>query len=172
MPLVLVPILLLLVPIAEIAAFILVGGWIGLWPTLGLVVASAVIGVLLLRRQGLGALRRIQAETAAGRVPAGELLDGVMIVAAGLLLLLPGLLTDLAGYLLFVPAVRRAVRAFLAARVAVRVRTAGRRSPSGAGGRDPGPPRDAEIVELLPGDYERRPDADSPWRGGGNRTLH
>ncbi|KAB0679337.1 FxsA family protein [Aureimonas leprariae] len=174
MPLALVPILLLVVPILEIAAFILVGREIGLLPTLGIVVVSAVVGALLLRRQGLGALRRIQGEIAAGRVPGRELADGVLIVAAGILLLTPGLVTDVVGYLLFVPAVRAFIRRFLARRVVVTATMAGSRpggSGDGGGGKRPARP---DVVDLSEEDYERRPDPNSPWNGSheGNRTLH
>lgn len=173
MPLALIPLLLLAVPIVEIATFILVGNWIGVLPTLGLVVFSAAVGALLLRRQGLSTLRRIQAETAAGRVPGRDLVDGVLIVVAGMLLLTPGLVTDVFGYLLFVPVVREAVRRFLARRVVVsasaRMGGTGRRGP----GEKPAS-NQPEVVELSSDDFERRPDPDSPWNGSheGNRTLH
>lgn len=173
MPLALIPLLLLAVPIVEIATFILVGNWIGVLPTLGLVVFSAVVGALLLRRQGLSTLRRIQTETAAGRVPGRDLVDGVLIVVAGMLLLTPGLVTDVFGYLLFVPAVRDVVRRFLARRVVVsasaRMGGTGRRGPN-----DKPTSGQPEVVELSSEDFERRPDPDSPWNGPheGNRTLH
>ncbi|MBC8131133.1 MAG: FxsA family protein, partial [Rhizobiaceae bacterium] len=119
MPLALLPLMLLVVPILEITVFILVGNAIGLWPTLGLVVGSAILGVLLLRRQGLSTLMRIQAETQAGRMPGRELVHGLMIVVAGVLLLTPGLVTDAIGYLLFIPQVRDLGWRFLRGRVAV-----------------------------------------------------
>ena len=103
MPLALIPFLLLVVPVLEIGVFIAVGGAIGLWPTLGLVVLTAVIGSVLLRRQGLSTLEAIQRETRAGRVPGRELVSGLMIAIAGVLLLTPGFVTDTLGFLLFVP---------------------------------------------------------------------
>ena len=179
MPLALLPLLLLVMPIVEIATFILVGRGIGLWPTLGLVVVSAVAGALLLRRQGLATLRRIQAEISAGRVPGRELVDGVAIVAAAILLLTPGLVTDAIGYLLFVPPVRDALWRFLRRRVRVSApgslrRGGGRPGPDNAR-RNAGPATKPPVVELGTGDYERRrADDDTPWRGPheGNRTLH
>jgi UPF0716 protein FxsA len=172
MPLALVPLLLLVVPVLEIAAFILVGRAIGLFPTLAIVVLSAVVGTLLLRRQGLGALRRIQGEMAAGRVPGRELADGVMIVAAGILLLTPGLVTDVVGYLLFVPAVRAWLRRLLARRIAVA--TAGRQPGSGGPGGEGRRSAPPDVVDLAAEDYERRADPRSPWHGSheGNRTIH
>ncbi|GGE07067.1 hypothetical protein GCM10011390_27640 [Aureimonas endophytica] len=175
MPLALIPICLLLVPILEITTFILVGGWIGLWPTLGLVVGSAVLGALLLRRQGLSTLQRIQTEIKAGRVPGRELVHGVIIVAAGVLLLTPGLVTDVFGYLLFVPKVRDLVWRALSRRVVV---TASGQRRGGETGGGPSATRrpfgGPEVVDLGTEDYERRPDPNSPWNGSheGNRTLH
>lgn len=176
MPLALLPVLLLLlVPIVEITVFILVGDLIGVWPTLGLVVGSAVFGVLLLRRQGLSVLTRIRAETAAGRLPGRELVHGVMILAAGLLLLTPGLVTDAIGYLLFIPPVRDLAWRFLRRRVTVIGRPGGggrRADPASGAGRDGRRP--ADVVELGGDDFRRRPDPSSPWNDTepGGRTLH
>ena len=95
-----------LVPIAEIAVFIEVGGVIGLWPTLGIVVLTALIGTSLLRAQGLAAFGRAQAAMNEGRLPVEEVMHGFCLVIAGALLLTPGFLTDIAGFLLFVHPVR------------------------------------------------------------------
>lgn len=98
------PLFLLLLPIAEIAGFILVGRWIGLWPTLLLIVLSTIAGSVLLRVQGLGALRRLGKNQGdeAGR----QIVHGALIVVAGILLIIPGFITGLIGILLFIPAVR------------------------------------------------------------------
>ncbi|MCR9242476.1 MAG: FxsA family protein [Rhodobiaceae bacterium] len=95
-----------LVPIAEIAVFIEVGGIIGLWPTLGIVILTALLGTSLLRAQGLAAFGRAQAAMSEGRLPVEEVVHGFCLVIAGALLLTPGFLTDLAGFLLFVHPVR------------------------------------------------------------------
>ena len=159
MPLALIPVLLLVIPILEIAVFIMVGNLIGLWPTLGLVLVTAILGTLLLRRQGLDTLARIQAETRAGRVPARELVNGLMIAIAGVLLLTPGLVTDTLGFLLFIPAIRNAVWSFLKARVVV--------VASGGFGRGSGPAPQGrpDVVDLSGSEFERRPDPTTPWRG-------
>lgn len=94
------------VPLIEIAVFIQVGGYIGLWPTLVIIVLTAVAGTALLRQQGLATLRRAQSEMEAGRMPVRELFDGVCILAAGALLLTPGFVTDAVGLALMVPPVR------------------------------------------------------------------
>ena len=81
-------------PIIEIAVFIEVGGRIGLWSTIGIVILTAVIGTAMLRQQGISVLFRIQENLNANRMPLRELFDGVCLVAAGALLLTPGFVTD------------------------------------------------------------------------------
>lgn len=98
------------VPIAELWLMIEVGQRIGVAETFLVVVALSVVGVWLVRRQGLGVLARIRDRTAAGQVPAVELVDGAMLLVAGLLLLVPGFLTDAVGLVLLVPPVRAAGR--------------------------------------------------------------
>lgn len=95
------------VPLIEIAVFIQVGGVIGLWPTIAVVVLTAVIGAALLRQQGMATLMRAQRELAENRVPVRELFDAVCLLLGGALLLTPGFVTDLAGFSLLVPPVRR-----------------------------------------------------------------
>lgn len=182
MPFAIIPFLLLIIPVMEIAVFIAVGNLIGLWPTLGLVVLTAVIGSILLRRQGIGTLARIQAEMQAGRVPARELVDGVMILAAGILLLTPGLVTDTIGFLLFVPGVRGTIRRVISQRVVVMAKGTTSRGfgPGGAGPQRPQGPRQGgpDVVDLSGEDYRRHPDPSSPWHGSEDdkgeppRTLH
>ncbi len=100
--------LFILVPIIEIGLFIQVGGLIGLWPTLGLVVLSAFLGAALIRRQGLRAVDSLRREVDAGGDPSRKLVEGALVVLSGLLLLVPGFLTDTAGLLLLLPPVRAA----------------------------------------------------------------
>lgn len=97
------------VPILEIAAFIKIGGWIGLAPTLLGCVVTAVIGAFLVRLQGFGVLRNAQAAIARNELPVSEIAHGVFILIAGVLLMTPGYVTDAMGFLLLVPAVRSAV---------------------------------------------------------------
>ena len=99
-------VLLVVVPLAEIAGFILIGELIGLWPTLLTVVATALIGGALLRQQGIQTLNRARAELAQHRMPMQSLFDGLYLFASGLLLLTPGFFTDLVGFVLLIPAVR------------------------------------------------------------------
>ena len=111
--------LLLVVPLIEIVLFIEVGGAIGVWPTIGIVILTAVIGTFMLRRQGLAALRDVQSRLAAGDNPGRLLADGAMILIAGVLLLTPGFLTDTIGFLLLIPPVRGWLFDRLAPRFAV-----------------------------------------------------
>jgi len=106
MPVRILPILFLVVPILEIAVFILVGQQIGLGWTLLLILVTAIIGAYVLRRQGFGLLEEIREDVNAGRVPAAAMAHGVLVLAAGILLLTPGFVTDTIGFLLFVPGVR------------------------------------------------------------------
>lgn len=98
--------ILLAVPVIEIALFIEVGGLIGTWPTVGIVILTALAGSIMLRRQGLQALASAQQRIASGEAPGQLLADGAMIIFAGALLLTPGFFTDAVGFLLLVPGIR------------------------------------------------------------------
>ena len=102
----------ILVPLIEIGLFIEIGGWLGLWPTLGLILLTAFVGTALLRQQGLATLRRAQSQLDSGQLPAKELFDGVCLLAGGLLLLTPGFFTDAVGFALLIPPFRDVLRRF------------------------------------------------------------
>ena len=104
--------LFLLVPAAEIAVLVAVGDRVGFLPTVGLVVFAAVAGSFLARREGLAVWRRVQARLAQGGVPGPELVDGLIVFAASVLLLTPGFLSDVAGLLGLFPPTRALVRRF------------------------------------------------------------
>jgi UPF0716 protein FxsA len=114
--------LFIVVPLIEIAVIIQVGQWLGVLNTIGLLLLVSVVGAWLVKRQGLGALRRIRDQQQEGKVPAVAVFDGALILVAGVLLLFPGFVTDVFGLLLLVPPVRAAVRAFLRRRFRARVR--------------------------------------------------
>ena len=114
------PVVLLLLPLVEIALFVGIGGAIGVGGTILCVLATAVLGLGLLRRQGIGNLRRVQAALQQGETPLAEMLDGVFLAVAGMLLFLPGFLTDAIGVCLFLPPVRRWAIRRLAARMRAR----------------------------------------------------
>jgi UPF0716 protein FxsA len=98
---------IVILPIMEIYILIESGRLIGVWPTVLLVIVTGIAGSWLMRHQGLELLRRIQMELAAGRLPAGALLDGALILVGGVLLLTPGFCTDLTGFTMLVPTSRR-----------------------------------------------------------------
>lgn len=100
----------LIVPLVELAVLIEVGKRLGTANTVILLIVSALAGAAVVRRQGSHILREIVREWRQGRVPAGHLIDAALVLAAGLLLLTPGLVTDAAGFALLVPGVRGQVR--------------------------------------------------------------
>ena len=95
-------ILFIIVPLVELFLLVVVGGRVGLFPTIILVALTGAWGAYLAKSQGLSILAKIQSETAAGRVPTAELVDGLLVLIGGVVLLTPGLLTDLVGFLLMV----------------------------------------------------------------------
>lgn len=107
------------VPLIEIALFIQVGGAIGLWPTLAIVVLTAFLGTTLMRNQGALAMGQIRSSFNELNDPTEPLAHGAMILFAGALLLTPGFFTDTVGFLLLIPSVRAAAFRYVRARVKV-----------------------------------------------------
>ncbi len=144
------------VPVLEIAVFIQLGGLIGLWPTLAGIVATAVIGVALLRHQGFAVMHRAIETTNAGQMPVAEVFDGFCLVVAGAFLLTPGFVTDAAGFALLIPGLRRWLRKTFGARLVrsgrVHVTVHGETLKPGGGvrPRGRGPVIDAEYETLSP----------------------
>ncbi len=101
--------LFLSIPVIEIYLLIQVGEVIGALPTIFIVVFTAVLGVALLRRQGLVTLTRVQAALARGELPALALLEGALLLVAGALLLTPGFFTDAIGFILLIPPLRQSL---------------------------------------------------------------
>lgn len=101
--------LFIAVPLIEIGLFIQVGGWLGLWPTLAIVVLTAIAGTALVKSQGAQALAQLKGSFNDLRDPTEPLAHGAMILFSGALLLTPGFFTDFIGFALLIPAVRRAV---------------------------------------------------------------
>src|SRR5829696_6423398 len=115
----LLPLVLLFiaVPLAELAVIIQVGQAIGVWWTIGLLLADSILGSWLMRQQGRTAWRRFNEAMQAGRVPAREVLDGALVIFGGALLLTPGFITDIFGMALLLPPTRAFVRRTLLAGV-------------------------------------------------------
>src|SRR5918994_2963563 len=120
MPLLLV-VLFIVVPIAELAILIQIGQAIGVWWTIALLVVDAVLGSLLARSQGRATWRRFNEALRSGRPPAREVMDGALVLFGGALLLTPGFLSDILGLLLLLPPTRAFVRAVLVRRFAGRM---------------------------------------------------
>jgi UPF0716 protein FxsA len=135
------------VPLVEMYVLIKVGEQIGALPTIALVVLTAVIGVALLRQQGLSTLTRGVSRLQHGTVPAREMLEGLLLAVGGALLLTPGFVTDAAGFLLLIPWSRQAVARYIFERwvtsLDVDIRTGGM-----------GHERKGE--DVIEGDYTRR----------------
>lgn len=126
--------LFIVIPAVELWLLVEVGGRIGTWEVLGLILLTGVVGWSLVKQQGLATVRRIREETAQGRIPAAEMVSGLCLVAAGLLLVTPGFLTDIAGFLLLVPPIRLLLARALMERFKHRVVTMHtRRGPPGGG---------------------------------------
>lgn len=159
MPFSLIPFLLLIVPLLEIATFVVIGGQIGVFYTLALIVVTAIIGSILLRVQGFGLLAKIQADMNSGKVPARELVHGLMIMIAGVLLLTPGFVTDACGFLLFIPPLRDAAWNLIKGRF--KVVNLSDQDPFSQS--RPANPDEGQTIDLSDEDYERAPDPDSPW---------
>lgn len=101
--------LFIFIPIIELYLLIQLGARIGFAPTLGLIVFTGILGASLARQQGLSTLARIQSELRSGRPPTDELIEGAMIVIGGIVLLTPGILTDLFGFVLMIPKFRKSI---------------------------------------------------------------
>jgi len=100
-------------PLADLALLFRIGGELGFWPTVGVVLLTGFAGAALARWQGVRTLTRIQGELAGGRMPGDELADGAVILMAAALLVTPGFLTDLLGIFLLIPLTRRMFRGAL-----------------------------------------------------------
>ena len=160
--------LFIAVPIIEIAVFIEIGGRIGLWNTIAVVIVTAMIGTWMLRAQGLKTLENARRNMERQVFPANELFDGVCLLIAGVMLLTPGFVTDAFGFLLFMPPVRAGLRVWiwsvLQRREGARVWVHGEHPPGTASRRPGGPASggtiDGDFREIDPG----APDPNSPWQ--------
>lgn len=103
----------LIIPFAEIYLLLLVGGVIGAFPTIFLVVFTAAMGTWLLRQQGFSTFRQLQANLAQGVIPAYEMIEGPIILLGGLLLLTPGFITDILGFACLIPSLRKKIARYV-----------------------------------------------------------
>lgn len=130
----LVVLLLIVAPLVELYVIIQVAQSIGGWNTIGLLLLMGLVGGWLLKQQGLSAMQRISTSVQAGRSPDKALIDGLLVLVAGILMLAPGFVSDVVGLFLLLPPTRALVRAPLMKRMA-----AGRTGPFGAAGAAGGP---------------------------------
>jgi UPF0716 protein FxsA len=105
--------LVLLIPFVEIYLLLKVGGIIGAFPTIFLVVFTAVLGTWLLRKQGFATFQRLQENLAKGTIPAYEMIEGPIILVGGVLLLTPGFITDILGFACLIPQLRRKIAQYI-----------------------------------------------------------
>ncbi len=158
-----IALLFLILPLAEIAGFVIVGQLVGVWATLGLVLLSGLLGLLLLRLQGLQMLKRLSQEGREGRVPGNTIIQGAMIVVAALLLLIPGFVSDVIGIALFIPFVRGLLWQAIGRRMVI-INTQSSYSRSNGFERH-GAGSDGPVVDLDDEDFRREPNLSSPWSG-------
>lgn len=157
--------LFIVVPIVELYVIIQIGSLIGVWPTIALLLADAVLGSLLLRHQGRGAWRRFNAALAEHRFPGREVADGLLIAVGGTLLLTPGFLTDILGAIFLIPPTRAIVRRLLRGYMGKRFLVAGVSSFGGVPGNEPtgrSYDYDATAEEIPPDGAPALPDDRRP----------
>lgn len=152
----------LAVPLIEIALFIQLGGLIGLWPTLAIVILTAMIGTALVRSQGAMAMKELRGSFQNLNDPTQPLAHGAMILFAGALLLTPGFFTDAVGFLLLFPPFRRMLYTWLRARIQVQSFTMG------------GPQHRAQHPEtdIIEGEFDEVPHPKTPTHGDSGWTRH
>lgn len=154
-------ILLAGIPLAEIAVLIQVGRWVGVWWTIAFILASAATGSVVLHQQGFKLMNRVVETMAAGKPPVGPVIEGGFLMLAGLLLIVPGLITDAVGLLLLIPKLRRTIATWSVRRffrsMSVRTATFGQRpADTPWPGQDPAkeqhPGRNEQDQAYAPGD--------------------
>jgi len=157
----------IIVPALELSVLIQVGDALGVWPTIGLVFFTAIVGVSLVRSQGLHTLMTVQQKLARGEAPGQEIVEGMMLAAAGVLLLIPGFVTDALGLLLLTPLTRAPIAAFMYKRMQLRVVANGGfksgfgpQGPFNQGpfGQNPFDPTRGQDSNTFEGDFEYKDD--------------
>ena len=138
-----------------------VGGYIGTLPTIAAVMITAVIGVALLRRQGLATLTRGMSRLQRGELPAREMVEGLLLAVAGALLLTPGFVTDAVGFVLLTPV----TRALIAERVLANVKVVEATGDFGVGARPPAQNDDSADSRIIEGEFSSNNDSDNKTAG-------
>jgi len=146
--------LFIVVPAVELIILIQMGQWIGVLPTVGLIIITGIVGAYLTRQQGVQVWRRLQQELQSGQVPGEAILEGAMILVAGAVLLTPGVLTDALGFMLLIPPTRKLISGLVGRRIQrmmangqVRVHGFG---PMGMSGMDDLRPNNPNVIVIDP----------------------
>jgi UPF0716 protein FxsA len=147
--------LFFLTPIIEMYLLIEVAGYIDAWPTIALVMLTAVVGVALLKRQGLATLTRGMRRAQQGQMPATEMAEGILLAVAGALLITPGFVTDLVGFTLLFPPTRIAIAKMLMSRVAMNATVMGTYQTNATQAEPSNRPDNGTVVD---GEFRRKDD--------------
>ncbi|MCB1509391.1 MAG: FxsA family protein [Hyphomicrobiaceae bacterium] len=155
--------LFIAVPLIELALLIKLGTWVGVLPTVALVILTAVVGTFVLRQQGLQTMMRLNEMMARGEPPVGPVVEGALLLLAGAFLLTPGILTDSIGFLLLIPPVRQTAASlclkWLLRHGSIQVTTFGRRretsTTSPGTSEPPGRSRQDGPGPVIEGEFER-----------------
>lgn len=147
-------ILFAVLPILEIALLVNVGSIIGGWNTIGLVILTAFIGAYFVKREGISTLQTAQAKMQRNEVPGKELVEGLMLVIAGVLLVTPGFITDIFGFMFALPGSRHLIAAQVSKHMKMRVVVPGM-GPDMSGGFGQNP-------------FNQGTDGQNPFHGGHN----
>lgn len=137
-------VLFIVVPIVELFLLIQLGARIGPWPTIGLIMLTGFLGASLARQQGLSTMRKIQEEMRNGRPPTHELVEGMMILIGGVVLISPGILTDLFGFALLIPGFRNTIARKLKAKFAKSISDAQNANGKPTAGRN----QDDDVIDI------------------------
>lgn len=155
--------LFLLTPAIELGLLIQVDKLIGFGPTVGLILATGIVGSYLARREGVNTWRRLNKRLNTGDLPGRELIDGVIILVSGALLVTPGVLTDVVGFLGLIPPSRSLIRKYLMRRFQSKLQQGSMQVQFGIfGGPAPGP----RGTDWQP----ESPAQDGRWKGSGRQS--
>lgn len=110
-------VLLILIPFIELYIIIQIGEKIGFWPVLALILASGFLGTVMARSRGITVFKEVKREVARGRLPGARIIDGILIFTGGLLLMAPGVLTDILGLSVLFPGIRKFYRELIVYRL-------------------------------------------------------
>lgn len=158
-----------IMPIIEIALLVKVGGIIGGWNTIAIVIITAFIGAYFVKREGLHTLQKAQMKMQQGEMPGQEMVDGIMLAVAGVLMVTPGFITDIFGILLVLPVTRHIIGAFAKKHMKMRVVTSAAFNQQGpmGGGADPfgqqfNSGRGQDSGDVFEGQYTEKSGRDDP----------